>query len=169
VGRYPELKHEQRCSDREHAVAECLEPARAHLAGVLFGLRGLRGIPEGTPLFHHRLELGGTRIRLLLVADAHALDRLSFEVWVASVESAPAHEPQIHSRLAIPDERREVAALARRERHSILDALVHAGVGAEDDVTHAPHRTLRRRLRPFEPSLDRSGLRHAPIVRGFTL
>jgi len=127
-------------------------------------LRRPCGGAQGTPLFHHRRELRGTHLRLSLVGEAHALNGAAFKMRVASVKAAAAHEPQVHTRLAISDERREVAARARRERHSVLDALAHARVGAEDDLTHASHRALGGRPDRLEPAFDVSGAGHAPIV-----
>src|SRR2546430_14047517 len=71
-------------------------------------------------------------------------------------------QPEVHARLAVSHERGEVAALGRRERDAVLDALAHARVGAEDDVAHASQGGLRRRLRRREPALDRSRPLHWP-------
>src|SRR5437899_10747252 len=130
----------------------------------LIRLRGFRGSAEGAPLLHHRLDFRGARARRFLVGDAHAPHGSPFEVWVASLKPAAAHEPQIHTWLAVPDERREIATPARRERHSVLDALAHARVRAEDDVAQASHRALCRLRGRLEPALDLSGLPHAWIV-----
>src|SRR5258706_12965798 len=108
----------------------------------LLCFRRLRRVAERTPLLHHRLELRGTCSRLSLVGDADAFHSAPFEVWVASLKSAAAHELQVHSWLAVADKRGKVATLARRECDAVLDPLAHARIRAEDRVTHAPHRAL---------------------------
>src|SRR5438445_4579491 len=88
----------------------------------LIRLRGFRGSAEGAPLLHHRLDFRGARARRFLAGDAHAPHGSPFEVWVASLKPAAPNEPQIHTWLAVPDERRAIAPPAPRAPHSVLDS-----------------------------------------------
>src|SRR5438105_935163 len=128
-----------------------------------FGTRapsGPRGAAEPATLLHHGRELAASLRRLRGIGDAHALHDPSLEMRIPAPQASATMQTQVHAGLAVTDERREVAALGRREGDPVLRALTHARIGGQDDLAHPPHRGLRRWLRPLEPPLDRRRLGH---------